>query len=382
MNILFVACDAGGDLYPATAIAVGLINRGYRVSIYGEQSALKVLSNLNAEKILAPRELDFIPRFISALKTNRDNDSKEMDGAVLKDLLDQYSKDQANEITSSLCGKPNPDLILTPLVGARIGHLLSEQHGIPYCVVNSDYYIGPHPPRDPRLDFDHRCLSEVEYLLPFVQAANLVLIATSKEFDLGYDRLPTNNHYVGPLVWGENKDLPDYFNEPGNPWVLLTLSSQKQSDVPIARLSLKALTKQPVRIIETIGRGHRRKEVGKVPVGIHIERFVPHVQILKHCKLVVSHSGMCSVMNALWFGVPMVLVPWGRDQAGVAMRAKRLGIAQVVKRNELTDERLEQAIVDVLDTPSYHIRAKKMSDQMQRLRPVQTACDLIEAAIF
>jgi len=62
-------------------------------------------------------------------------------------------------------------------------------------------------------------------------------------------------------------------------------------------------------------------------------------------------------MKALWYGVPMVLVPWGRDQPGVAARAEQLGVARVVARDQLTDTRLSEAITHVLEDPHYQHRA-------------------------
>jgi UDP:flavonoid glycosyltransferase YjiC (YdhE family) len=49
------------------------------------------------------------------------------------------------------------------------------------------------------------------------------------------------------------------------------------------------------------------------------------------------------VMKALCYGVPMV-VPWARDQPGVAARAAALGTAEVVPRHDLTEGLLESAI--------------------------------------
>lgn len=378
MKILMVACDAGGDLYPATAVAAGLLNRGHDVHIYGEHSALQTLRDINTRKTLAPPELSFSPRLIESLRRARADGAMD-EAAVLVGVLDAYSKDQAEAIRRLLLADQRPDLILTPLVGAAIGYRLREMIGAPCCVVNSNYYIGPNPPRPEADDFDARCLPEIAYLAPYVQAADLVLINTTSEFDLDHKGLPSSNHYVGPLVWGEQGQLPDYFREPGNPWSLVTLSSQKQQDIPIARMAIDALSDQPIRLIETIGRAHRRREIGAIPVGAHVEHFVPHQDVLPHCRLVISHAGMCTVMNALWFGVPMVLVPWGRDQPGVAHRAERLGIAVVVPRDALTESRLHEAAARVINDPSIAAAALAHSERVRALRPISYACDLVES---
>jgi UDP:flavonoid glycosyltransferase YjiC (YdhE family) len=46
--------------------------------------------------------------------------------------------------------------------------------------------------------------------------------------------------------------------------------------------------------------------------------------------------------------VPMVLVPWGRDQPGVATRAEALGVATVIRRDECNDASVTQAVRRIL----------------------------------
>ena len=80
------------------------------------------------------------------------------------------------------------------------------------------------------------------------------------------------------------------------------------------------------------------------------------LDIYEHAKrsgLLVSHAGHGVVAKALYYGVPMVLVPWGRDQPGVAARAAALGIAEVLARHDITEPRLSAAIHRVLGTPRY-----------------------------
>jgi UDP:flavonoid glycosyltransferase YjiC (YdhE family) len=94
--------------------------------------------------------------------------------------------------------------------------------------------------------------------------------------------------------------------------------------------------------------------------------------------LLISHAGHGSVMKALWHGVPMVLMPWGRDQPGVAARAESLGVSQVVARDLVTDARLADTVQRVLE--DRHMR-EAASDVARRLRvqdPVATACALLE----
>ncbi len=57
-------------------------------------------------------------------------------------------------------------------------------------------------------------------------------------------------------------------------------------------------------------------------------------------------------MRSMSHGVPMVLVPWGRDQEGVGYRAERLGVAKVVPRDVLSVDSVADAINAELIEPT------------------------------
>jgi UDP:flavonoid glycosyltransferase YjiC (YdhE family) len=58
----------------------------------------------------------------------------------------------------------------------------------------------------------------------------------------------------------------------------------------------------------------------------------------------------------------MVLVPWDRDQPGVAARAAALGVAEVIARPDLTEQRLSAALRRVLASPRYQDNAARIAD--------------------
>ncbi|HTI81938.1 MAG TPA: nucleotide disphospho-sugar-binding domain-containing protein [Acetobacteraceae bacterium] len=96
-----------------------------------------------------------------------------------------------------------------------------------------------------------------------------------------------------------------------------------------------------------------------------------------------ADAGHCTVMKALRYGVPMVLVPWGRDQPGVAARAESLGVAEVVPRSDCTSESLASAISRVLSNPSYTESAHYASERLQAHDSVAQAqgCAYIESVL-
>ncbi len=169
---------------------------------------------------------------------------------------------------------------------------------------------------------------------------------------------------------------------PGPPWVLVTLSSSPQeAEMTLAQTALRTLAAHRVRVVLTLTARHPRDELGSVPDNARIELFVPHSEVLKRSCLLVSHAGHGIVTKALYYGVPMVLVPWDRDQPGVAARAAAVGVAEVIARHDLTELRLSAAIQKVLETPSYKASAARFAERLQARDAVAMARARIEALL-
>ena len=81
----------------------------------------------------------------------------------------------------------------------------------------------------------------------------------------------------------------------------------------------------------------------------------------------------------MYYGVPMVLVPWGRDQPAVAGRAEALGIARVVRRNDLSPRSLDDAIRAALDDDAMSARCEEHAMRLRKRDASAAACELIES---
>ena len=149
----------------------------------------------------------------------------------------------------------------------------------------------------------------------------------------------------------------------------------------LARTALQTLAAHPVRVVLPLTAGHPRDALGAIPANAHVEQFVPHSAVLPRSCLLVSHAGHGVVAKALYYGVPMVLVPWDRDQPRVAARAAALGVAEVIARLDLTEQRLAAAIHRVLVTPHYRDNAARIAECLQAHDAVAMACTRIEALL-
>jgi MGT family glycosyltransferase len=282
----------------------------------------------------------------------------------------------------ALVSEFRPGLILSQLFTVELARLTKAASGLRWCCINPAYYFGPDSTRPFEADVVGPARSLLLHLMQALGEADLVLHGTDVLFDPPPPSFPRHHHHVGPLWWEPSSEAPPYLDVPGAPWVLATVSSDPQpGEMTLAGTTLRTLAELPVRVVFTLSAGHPRDELGPVPANVRLERFVPHAAVLKRSCLLVSHAGHGVVAKALYYGVPMVLVPWGRDQPGVAARAAALGVAEVIARHDLTAQRLSAAIQQVFGTPRYQENATRIAGRLQERDAVATARARIEALL-
>ena len=374
--LVLATAGAGGDLQPLLTAALALRERQHRLVLLGDASVSAAVTGLGFEMVTAPPDHDLGPRLVATIKAGLGQDPAEQ-GQRIEALLERWSSELAT-IVQALIRQHPPDLLVTSLFGVGIAQLAAADAQLPWCVVNSTFYVGPHPPRVLESDFSARAVPLMRYFISKLGSAEQVLHATDRVFDYNFTNLPARHHYVGPLIWEAPSSLPAYWSELAGPWALVTLSLQEQDDLPLAQAALDVLASQPLQVALTIGNSHQPDELKRVPTNAHVEQYLPHSAVLERGRLLVSHAGHGSVMKALWHGVPMVLVPWGRDQPGVAARAEHLGAAVVVERNQLSPETLSAAIQAVLADRQFQAAAQQTAQRLRAQNPAAIACDWLE----
>lgn len=368
-------------MQPLVAAALALRDRGHDVVFVGDASVERSLRGMNVPTEVLPRELDLGPRLVAAIGDAMASSGGDLAaaGPVVRERMTGWAREVARPV-GAIVRELLPAAIVTSLFGVEVLHTVAP--GCPWAVVNSTFYIGPDAPRPFEEDFGPRAIPLVAGYASLLESADLVLHATDPVFDLSFDRLPERHHYVGPLgIWEPPGEPPAYLTARGDPWALVTISSQLQDDVTLAEAALAALASRPVRVVLTLGPGHDRAELRSVPGNARVESSVSHAAVLDRAALLVSHAGHGSVMKALWFGRPMVLVPWGRDQPGVAARAAALGVAEVVPRADASVEALSAAIDAVLANEPMHEEAERQGVRLRRTDPPRVAADLLETLL-
>ena len=372
---------AGGDLQPLVAAALAVRDGGHQIAFLGDGSVGRALRPLGVDVQVLPSELDLGPRLAGAIRSAMAATAGDIHaaGPIIEQRMAEWAGEAAQPIGRAIAQR-RPDAVVTSLFGVEV--VQRAEPRCPWAVINGTFYLGPNPPRPIEEDVGVRAVPLLSRYARLVTAADMVLHATDPVFDYCFDGLPPSHHYVGPLgIWEPTMDPPTYLDQPGDPWVLVSISSQIQDDVPLAQAALRALGDKPVRVVATLGPDHRAEEITDIPPNAHVEQVISHAAVLERGKLLVSHAGHGSVMKALWYGRPMVLMPWGRDQPGVAARAKALGVAEVAQRGEKAEAELADAVDRVLADPDMQNTARVHADRLRKTDPPRLAASLLESLV-
>jgi len=170
----------------------------------------------------------------------------------------------------------------------------------------------------------------------------LVVYLTAEPFEYHRRSWPENLVMVGPCEWEPPSAPPEWLASIDRPIVLVTTSSEFQDDGRLVATALEALADEPVHVVATLPSGD--PGAYDVPDNAHVVRFLPHGAVLDRAACAVTHGGMGATQKALARGVPVCVVPFGRDQLEVARRVEVAGAGTRLAAGRLRPDRLREQV--------------------------------------
>lgn len=117
--------------------------------------------------------------------------------------------------------------------------------------------------------------------------------------------------------------------------------------------------------------------LGPLPDGVSAARTRPQLDVLEHASVFVTHAGMGSAAESLWFGVATVLVPQAVDQFANAAKLAEIGAG--VQPDEPWDAAHLRAAVD--SALGNAERARALRDEVRRHGGTTQAADAVERLV-
>jgi MGT family glycosyltransferase len=203
--------------------------------------------------------------------------------------------------------------------------------------------------------------------------APLMLYLTAEPFEYPRSDWPGSARLVGPGVWDPPAEPPAWLEDLEKPLVLVTCSTEFQNDGKLARTVLEALADEDVSVVVTTA-GVDPSDLTPPP-NARVVKFLSHGPVLERASCVVCHGGMGITQKALASGVPVCVVPFGRDQLDVARHVEVAGAGIRLPAARLRPDRLRAA---VRKATSMRAGAERIAATFARAGGPAAAADALE----
>ncbi len=210
-----------------------------------------------------------------------------------------------------------------------------------------------------------------------------VITQTPREFDFPIPNLPPQFYYAGPFHdnEGEGREAVSFPWEKltGKPLIYASLGTLLNGLTNVYRAILEAVGKFPqMQAVLSVGRNFNLGDLGPIPSNTIVVPVAPQIDLLKRAALCLTHAGLNTALEALAQGVPMVAIPIGYDQPGVAARIAYHGVGEFIEVGDLTGQRLSELIRRVTANPNYRDEARWFQRVLAKTRGLDVAADIIE----
>lgn len=118
-----------------------------------------------------------------------------------------------------------------------------------------------------------------------------------------------------------------------------------------------------------------------LPANILWQAHVPFTVLLPRVAAVVHHGGIGTTAEAFRAGVPQLIVPFAYDQFDNGLRAKRLGVADVLVAKRLSVRRMQRKLAHLVASPEVSRACLAVAEMMQQGPEMPWLLDRIEAAL-
>jgi len=212
--------------------------------------------------------------------------------------------------------------------------------------------------------------------------AQITQLPEALEFEIRGEK-PAGLHYTGPFLHAQRRPVVDFPWDrlDGRPLIYASLGTLQNGSEAIFRTITDACAGLDAQLLISLGGGLDPARLGRLAGDPLVVYFAPQLEILKRAALVITHAGLNTVLESLSEGVPLVAIPLGNDQPGVAARLKARGACIVVSRHRLSPAKLRKAVLLVLQDNGYRKAAQVLQRAIQQLNGPDRAVDVIEQVL-
>jgi MGT family glycosyltransferase len=211
-------------------------------------------------------------------------------------------------------------------------------------------------------------------------ASDLNIVYTSRAFQPCADTFDARYQFVGPSTV-LRPDAPDF------PWdrlrhpspIFVSLGTLFNAAPAFYRACFDAFGGEDLQVVMAAGANVSAESLGTPPSNFIVLPRVPQLDVLQRASAFVTHGGMNSTSESLYFGVPMVVVPQMGEQAIVGRRVEELGAGLYVDPARASAPVLRAAVRRLLAEDAFRRAAATIGDSFRAAGGVVRAADAVLA---
>ncbi len=198
------------------------------------------------------------------------------------------------------------------------------------------------------------------------------IVYTSSDFQPCADTFSDKYVFVGPSI----RPATDKIVKTKEKLIYISMGTVNNDMMPLYKTCITTLADTEYQVIISVGNLVSINEFGKMPENISVYEHVDQIAVLQAADIFLSHCGMNSVNESLYFGVPLLMLPQTAEQGGVAERVHQLGAGIKLKKTDGAS--IIYAINKLFSVNSYKDNAQKISWSFRQCVGSKGAADKIE----
>lgn len=139
--------------------------------------------------------------------------------------------------------------------------------------------------------------------------------------------------------------------------------------------------RKDLQLVLAVGNYLDMDRFADLPGNIVVIRRAPQLALLERAALMITHGGLGTVKECVYFGVPMLVFPLMRDQRGNAARVVYHGLGKMGDVRGLSPKRLNADVDGLLESEETSARVRNMQRRFRQLEEQRPSLEIIESAL-
>ncbi len=230
----------------------------------------------------------------------------------------------------------------------------------------------------PRINRQLKRLREKGYpvksLLDIVQNDNdtNTIVYTSRYFQPCAETFSDRYHFIGPSM----RPITRPVEKTSEKTVYISMGTVNQNR-QFYRNCINVLAPTGWQVI--ISMGTNTDHFDDLPDNIQVYESVDQMAVLSIADAFITHCGMNSASEGLYYGVPLVLFPQTPEQDAVAKRTEELGAG--VRLKSISEEDVLDALTKIINEPQYKAGAEQVALSFRECGGAAEAKDFLELVV-